>query len=91
MKFQVQRDTLRGLCSHCQHGLVYERATGQIRTLCSAVGTEARWMPPDVVRCTDFVDARQTSKYEMEKIAWMIRHDKSGAIRGFEPPRKSEP
>ena len=88
--FTIQRDRLgRTICEQCQWGQVFERRGGQITVLCHEAGASVR-IPPDVVRCTEFDDKRLTNKYEMEKIAWVIRHDKSGQAVGFAPPKRKE-
>jgi hypothetical protein len=78
-----------GICSRCQYGQVMERREGQTTTFCHNFYPE-RAVPPDIVKCNEYLDARQQTKHELEKIAWVIRHDRSGAIKGFEPPKKTD-
>lgn len=54
------------------------------------VGMTNRHVPPDIVHCTDYEDRRLTPRWEMEKVAWMIKADKHGKIVGFEPPKKKD-
>lgn len=47
----------------------------------------AEKVPLDIVKCSDYEDRRRVSRYEMEKVAWSIDHDKGGRIIGFKPPQ----
>lgn len=90
MKFKVQADRYEpALCANCAEGVVSVRRNGETRTMCGVMGP-AFFVPPDIVRCTDFQDKRDVSKWDMEKIAWEVRHDRSGAILGFAPPKKDK-
>ena len=90
MRIKTQPDASDVLCPRCHYGLVWERRDGERVTQCDYVG-RTTVVPGDIVRCNEFLDRNRVSRHDMEKIAWVIRHDKSGRITGFQPPKRREP
>lgn len=74
------------LCRTCRHGTVVDLANGSITSYCDEMFNDGRLFVP-VTRCTSYDDTRFTSRYDLEKIAWTIRTDKSGKAIGFVPPK----
>ncbi len=74
------------LCSTCREGLVIEREAGTRFTWCHVAGAGFR-VPNDIVKCSDYNDKRFTSQYEMERVGWTLRTDKTGHAIGFTPPQ----
>jgi hypothetical protein len=77
------------LCSTCRSGQVMERAQGRSIVLCSNSHPLMR-VPADITSCTDYDDKRTPSEYDYRAIAWEIKHDNSGRIKGFAPPKKRD-
>lgn len=90
MKFKVQATSGGPICLRCENGLVYERAQGERQAFCGAIGTDILPVPLDIVQCTEYRDRHQLSRFELEKVAWTIRTDRSGQAIGFEPPKKDD-
>ncbi len=76
------------LCATCENGLVWQRRTGDVVAHCTYGCGHPQQVPVDIARCTDYRNKNQTSRYDMEKIAWEIKHDRSGQAVGFAPPKK---
>lgn len=81
----------RGLCATCREALIIEHDNGDIETRCHAWGAaEMIRIRRPVVRCSDYDAKFAQPRYELEKIAWVIRTDKSGKTIGFAPPSKDD-
>lgn len=81
---------MTGLCQTCRNVLRVERPYGEVLMWCQTHHAMSMPMPPDVMRCSDYSDARTPSEWEMEKVAWTLNTDKSGRILGFSAPKKEE-
>jgi hypothetical protein len=77
---------MKSLCSSCQHAHLFTRANGKVITQCCVNNTTT--VPNDIVTCSDYHHADQPDRYELEKIAWILRSDIAGKIIGFKPPEK---
>lgn len=89
MGFKIQPGTSASLCGTCREALVIEFADhSEVR--CHSRGSDALLIRGPVLRCNDYDNKTRPSKWDMEKIAWVITTDKSGKAIGFTPPRKAE-
>lgn len=81
--------TAVGLCATCRESQIIEDDTGATITLCHYYGHSGllRIQRP-VVRCNQYDRKGRLNSHEMEKIAWVVRTDKSGKTIGFEAPPK---
>lgn len=89
MPFKINIAEGRTLCGRCHNGQVMKRDGGEIVVHCTELYNNPR-MPPDISSCTSFEDRAHPQKWEMEKIAWAISHDKGGRFIGFKPPKKHD-
>lgn len=90
MRFKVTERLGVGLCAGCRDAQTVEYADGQTDVWCHTRGMEPRLVAKPVRRCNDFDDRSQPARYQMEKIAWTVRTDKSGQTVGFAPPKKKD-
>jgi hypothetical protein len=91
MRFNIKTGSGEAICPRCKWSTVIERRTGSTITYCSELGAHyGGTVPPDVVKCNSYVSLGENSEHDYEKIAWLLRSDKSGKIRGFEPPTKKK-
>ena len=90
MRIRMQPSVIAGLCGTCRHGVVLERSTGASAAYCDAMSADALRVPSDVTRCSRYDDRRLPSEWEMQKIAWTLKHDKGGRVIGFAPPEKAK-
>lgn len=88
MGFKIVQTLGRGLCATCREAQVIETDNHEIVTLCHAWGGEPPRIERTVVRCTDYDVRGAMNKHELEKIAWVVRTDKTGKSIGFTPPVK---
>lgn len=86
-RFKINIPDAGSLCMTCREGKVVDRANGKRIVWCQDTHP-AQLVPGDVSSCTSYDDKRLTSKWDMEKIAWEIKHDNSGRIKGFTPPKR---
>lgn len=77
-----------GLCGKCRESLVFEQIDGTVTYLCNSRSSVPLVITKPVIKCNDFDDRNHASRYELEKIAWVVRTDKSGKAIGFKPPDK---
>lgn len=87
MKFTIKPSGGDALCVRCKWSTVFETRRGDVQTFCQEIGYGVR-VPGDITRCNTFTELGVSSERDYEKIAWLLRSDKSGKIRGFEPPKK---
>lgn len=84
---KVHADRPQTLCTTCAEATVIEYKNGTVDIACHAPYPAILIHRP-VLRCSSFRKESDTSKKEMEKIAWEIRTDSSGLTIGFKPPKK---
>lgn len=88
MKFKMQPSADHGLCASCREGHVHEHSDGSVVIACAAMGMHQHVLiRKRIVRCSDYDSKRETSEYEMQKIAWTVTTDRSGKTIGFKPPK----
>lgn len=75
-----------GLCGTCREGVVTEHADGTVVTICNVLYNTPRRVQSPVLRCSDYDLRGRLNQHDLEKIAWVIRTDKSGKTIGFAPP-----
>lgn len=85
----VPPKTTMGLCGSCREGTTRQHDNGDVVTMCDA-GMNTQRVHRPVVRCTDYDEKGSVSKWDMEKIAWIVTTDKSGKTIGFQPPPKDD-
>jgi hypothetical protein len=86
MKFKFY-EPMGTLCERCNHGTVFQRrANARIHAHCDQLGGRAE-VPTDISQCTAFEDKSLPRIYQLERIAWDIKHDKGGRMIGFKPPK----
>jgi hypothetical protein len=77
-----------GICVTCRNGLVMQHDTSNV-VHCN-YGTAPLRIAQAVRQCTGYEDRRHEDEFEMRKIAWTIRTDRSGQTVGFAPPSKDD-
>jgi hypothetical protein len=88
MSFSIKGGTGEIICPRCKWSTIVERRSGDVMTYCAEVGAHyGQTVPSDIVKCNSFTELGANSEHEYEKIAWLLRSDKSGKIRGFEAPK----
>ncbi len=88
MKFKIQANRSDSLCTNCREGMRIERTNKTIYACFLShppIMTEA-----PVLKCTSYDNNSIPSQYDMEKIAWVVRTDNSGKVKGFQPPVKEK-
>lgn len=75
------------LCRSCTYGMVMEKAGGDPYVFCNNIH---RFVPPNLAACSDYHHKDQPTKWELEKIAWQVRTDRSGKVIGFERGKPKE-
>jgi hypothetical protein len=89
MKFKIHHALTAGLCNKCRYAHVHVYEDGGAVVTCSeANGTLGYRISRPVSECSDFENKNDASKWDMEKIAWVVTTDKSGTSIGFKPPEK---
>jgi hypothetical protein len=73
------------LCVRCEYGQVVTFRNDSTTVICHH-GMHPWKVYRSVVQCNEFEDRNTASKHDMEKIAWVVRTDKSGKAIGFTPP-----
>lgn len=90
MPFTVSQTKRAGLCMTCDYGKVVAYDNGGTEIHCGLYRSIRVERP--VVSCTGYYGKDAVSKGDMEKIAWILRTDRSGQALGFAPPiKKDEP
>lgn len=77
------------LCNSCQYGHHFVRANGVTTTRCT-VDADTILVPGDIVTCSKYHHAGQPDQWDLEKIAWVLRTDRTGKPVGFERPKKKD-
>lgn len=89
MRLKVQSDESGSLCTTCRNGMRVESRT-RVTYGCSWMHDYHRIVQEPVLKCSAYDNRNIPSQWEMEKIAWNLRTDKSGRILGFRAPKKEE-
>lgn len=84
MTGKVQPDSL-GLCGTCTESFIREDRDG-VKIECSYFGPPTPVAKP-IYRCSGHRNNSQPSKFELEKIAWVLDVNKSGKVIGFSKPK----
>lgn len=88
---KVPRTGPTTLCTSCARSVVIDNGTEARKIYCRALSDH--WGPVQmegpVYECSTYQNAKETSLYDMEKIAWIIEVSKSRPI-GFLKPGTDE-
>ena len=79
-----------GLCGNCRSAMFTVFTNGKTELRCRAHHAHDRLVFREVVHCSEYENKNVPSEYEMNKIAWTLRTDKSGLAIGFAPPEKTD-
>lgn len=90
MSFKILDGTRpdKRLCDSCRCAMIIKGSQqGQEVLWCSQLGLHGSIVPFRVVECNEYDSKTSMSKYEMEKIGWVMEV-KNGKHLGFKPPQK---
>lgn len=79
-----------GLCVTCRTSHIMEFANGTSATFCFQFGSPGLRITNPVIRCNEYDARGRMNSHEMEKIAWVVKTDRSGLAAGFRPPTKKD-
>jgi hypothetical protein len=87
-KIKIQHGTPKHgetLCSTCRNAVILKgMAESEELTTCNRLnGWNSERVPFPVSQCSEYDDKRHPSKYDMEKIAWVLVTKKAGREVGF--------
>lgn len=87
IRLKVHNGTLpdKRLCDSCRNGTVMKHSDGTERITCCAISSQVIEITKKVVECSDYTGKTEKTKYEMEKMAWIL-NVKGKTILGFKPP-----
>jgi hypothetical protein len=76
-----------GLCVSCKHAYIRETRLNMLIT-CSRAPDGFKQVTSPVLRCRDYADTEQPTKWEFEQLAWTIKVDPKTNKAGFFPEDK---
>ena len=74
-----------GLCGSCSNAHIDEDESGRVRISCDDLPTHQDMIMKKVTRCNRYQAANMPSKYDMQRMAWIIVVDSEKKI-GFVQP-----
>lgn len=86
MSFKIQQNFTNGLCDNCSQFFAFVDSKNNMRASCNNTMPATRLKNP-VVRCSDFIDKRAPSLYEMRQIAWVLETNEKQEAVGFVKPK----
>jgi hypothetical protein len=78
-----------GLCGSCKNAYIRE-GRNSVLVLCTEARLGYHEITEPIVRCRDYQDASQPTKWNLEQIAWTISVDAKTKKVGFKPPGEPE-
>lgn len=88
-RVRIREGVSAGKCGTCEHARITTTLhTGAERVLCEENHPPTYVVEP-LASCTDYQAKGELSKYDMEKIAWIVERQSNGKI-GFVRPRKED-
>lgn len=80
----------KDLCQTCAHMVqVIGRSFKEERKFCKELSSWQHPLPPVVTKCGLYVERTKMTRWEMERVAWILEVNKKKDFIGFRPPKDS--